>query len=266
MSGISPLNYTFAVAKIRALERFLIKQEVFIEAVESALDEALRLFAESGLYSDELLHVRDSRRLEEILTQESAGLKDLIGSLLLDKRLLGLLELNDLPCLKRALEHYRSDFLEDYLSQVIDMHNIKSFLRLYVLKEPLDELYKVIQCAGFIPKGDFIRLYSQDLAVFMHRLEYVHKRNETLDYASVLRGGINQAVEKKSFIALEKAMSSLLIGALKPAKYFTFGPEPVLAYYFARANEINLIRMTILAKLNNLDVGLLKERINAVYA
>ena len=32
-SQISPLDYAFAVGKIRALERFLMKEEVFIDFV-----------------------------------------------------------------------------------------------------------------------------------------------------------------------------------------------------------------------------------------
>ncbi|MGE5197873.1 MAG: V-type ATPase subunit [Deltaproteobacteria bacterium] len=53
---------------------------------------------------------------------------------------------------------------------------------------------------------------------------------------------------------------------LKPAKYFTFGPEPLIAYYFAKNNEIGLIRMIILAKLNDVPAAIVKERLNTVYA
>ena len=55
MKKTSPLSYTFAVGRIKALEKFLIKSEVFEEAVELDMPEALRLFVESDLYSEELL-------------------------------------------------------------------------------------------------------------------------------------------------------------------------------------------------------------------
>ena len=81
MRGQSYLNYAFAVGKIRALEKFLIQGEVFEEALASGLNEALRLFVESDLYSEELLHIRDSRSLEEVLGRELLRLKKTIRGL-----------------------------------------------------------------------------------------------------------------------------------------------------------------------------------------
>ena len=67
-------------------------------------------------------------------------------------------------------------------------------------------------------------------------------------------------------MALEKAICDFLMRELRTAKYVTFGPEPVVAYYFARVNEINLMRMIILAKLNNFSSEFVKERLNLTYA
>jgi len=77
---------------------------------------------------------------------------------------------------------------------------------------------------------------------------------------------IRKLERESSFVALEKEINDFLIQILKPAKYLSFGPEPILAYYFAKVNEINLIRMIILAKLNNVPSDLVKERLNNVYA
>jgi len=266
MKKSSPLNYTFAVGRIRALEKFLIKSEVFEEAVESDTQEALRLFVESDLYSEELLRVKDSQQLEEVLSQEQFKIKELVGKLLLDKELLGLLEPSNMRCLEGVLKNYRSDFLEDYIRHLIDMHNIKTFLRLYLLKEPEEELRKKLSCEGFIRKEDFLKLYSQELGAFLNRLEYVHKHYYVIDYAYYLKEAIIKLEKENSFVALEKEINDFLIQMLKSAKYSTFGPEPVLAYYFAKVNEINLIRMIILAKMNNLPGSLVKERLSSVYA
>lgn len=263
---ISHLNYAFAVGKIRALEKFLIKPEVFAEAIESNLAEALRLFVESDLYGEGLLHIKDSQQLESVLSQELAKLKKLIGDIILDKELLGLLELDTLVCIETALKSYPSEFLKDYFMHLVDMHNIKTFLRLYVLKEPKDLLKNLLSCEGFIKKDMFLRLYEQDLSVFLYRLEYIHKNERIIDYASFLRDPIQKLKEENSFIALEKAINDFLIRVLKPAKYISLGPEPLLAYYFAKVNEINLIRMIILAKFNDVPDTLVKERLNAVYA
>jgi V/A-type H+-transporting ATPase subunit C len=266
MKKVSVTSYVFAIGKIRVLEKFLIKQEVFEEAIEANLGEALRLFVESDLYSDELLHVKNSQELEGALNQELLKLRKLVEDLLLDKGLRGLLNFDNLETTLAISRKYKSEFLQDYFRHLADMHNIKTFLRLYVLQEPLEKLRSLLIWEGFVEKDTFLKLYEQDLAIFLSRMEYVHRHNQIIDYASILREPVNKLRKENSFVALEKAMHDFLIHVLKPAKYISFGPEPVLAYYFAKINEINLIRMIILSKFNNIPVDLVKERLNGVYA
>jgi vacuolar-type H+-ATPase subunit C/Vma6 len=262
----SILNYAFSIGKIRTLEKFLIKSEVLAEAIELDFQEALRLIVESGLYTDELLHVKDSQQLEAILNQELVKLKKLTSGLILDKELLGLLEPNLLERIADILKIYPSRFLQNYFMHLIDLNNIKTFLRLYILNQPEEKLKDALTLEGFIKKEFFLKFYQQDLSVFLKRLEYVKKDSQILDYTSVLREPIGKLERENSFVSLEKATNDFLIQVLKPAKYISFGPEPVLAYYFAKVNEINLIRMIILAKLNGVPNDLVKERLNRVYA
>jgi V/A-type H+-transporting ATPase subunit C len=266
MKKNSPEDYAFAVGKIRALERFLVTEETFHQAEDADLASALQLFAEPELYTDELLHVKDSAKLEGLLNQELRQLQDMIRQLILDKPLLELLDLTDLGRAQKIAQEYGSQFLVDHLNFVIDMHNIKTFLRLYVFKEPQEKLQAQISCAGFIPQKDFIHFYTQDITLFLARLEYVHAHAQILDYSLFLREGIEKAVKDSLFITLEREITDFLITNLRSAKFFIFGPEPVLAYYWARVNEINLMRMIILAKLNKVSSELVSERLNAVYA
>jgi len=266
MKKISPLNYAYSIGKIRALERFLIKSEVFQEAIAASPNEALRLFVESGFYSDELLQIKDSEHLEAVFNKELLQLKRLISDLLLDKALSELLDKNILECGVRIIKIYPSEFLSDYISHVTDMHNIKTFLRLYIFQEPEAKLKNALIYEGFMQKEFFLRLYSQDLSHFLNRLEYIHKGTRIINYATYLTAAVRKLEKESSFISLEKAMNDFLIEVLKPAKYISFGPEPVLAYYFAKVNEINLMRLVILAKLNDLSGELIKERLNSVYA
>ncbi|MCM8770667.1 MAG: V-type ATPase subunit [Candidatus Omnitrophica bacterium] len=262
---VSNLAYAFSVGKIRALEKFLMRKEVFEEARESSLHEALKLFVESNLYSDALLHIKDSQQLEMVLNEELLKIKKLIGDLLLDKGLWCIIELTDLNSAYQACQVYRSEFLSDYLKHVIDMHNIKTFLRFYVLKESADKLKQNLVLEGFVKREVFLQAYSQDIVFLLNRLEYVHKRHSIIDYSVYLSDAIEKLMQKNSFIALEKAISDFLIQMLKPAKYLSFGPEAIIAYYFAKVNEINLIRLIILAKLNGVSPDVVKERLNNVY-
>jgi V/A-type H+-transporting ATPase subunit C len=138
-------------------------------------------------------------------------------------------------------------------------------LRLYILREPLETLKAALTCEGFIKKGDFLRLYTQDLAVFLHRLEYVSKRGQPVDYACFLREPLQRLERERSFLYIEKAMHDFLMQALRPAKYISFGPEPLVAYYLAKVNEMDLMRMVILAKLNAVSPEVVKERLSLAY-
>lgn len=266
MRKTSPLNYIYAIGRVRALENLLLKGGVFEEAIDLSLSEALKAFAESDIYSDKLMYVKDSTELEFILSEETKHLEDFIRSSLLDKELLNLIDLKSLAGVERVLKNYQSEFLSDYLKGVIDMHNIKTFLRLYLLKEAGEKLEQALTLEGFLRKKELLLLYSQDITAFLNKLEYVPKRSLRLDYAYFLREAIERIIKEKSFISLEKAIQDFLIESLRPAKYMHFGPEPILAYYLARLNEINLIRMIILAKFNDVSREVIRERLNAVYA
>jgi len=259
-------DYAFAIGKVRALEKFLIKDEVFEEAIESDLGEALKLFVESDLYGEELLDIRNAQELEQALSQELLKVKKLIQGLFLDKKLAYLLEMDNLAEAKKLAIDYRNEFLNDYIMHTIDMHNIKTFLRLRILKEPQARLKENLNEEGFIKKDFFLSLYDQDILLFLSGLEYVHKRQTIVNYAYFLKEPIQRLEKDNSFVSLEKTITDFLIRILKPAKYLSCGPEPLLGYYFAKVNEINLMRMIILAKLNHLDTAAVKERLNSVYA
>jgi V/A-type H+-transporting ATPase subunit C len=139
-------------------------------------------------------------------------------------------------------------------------------LRLYILKEPALELEKNISCTGFIDKEAFIRLYELSLEVFIKMLGHILTGERAIDYAYFLSDAIYKLEKEKDFIGLEKAINDFLINLLEETRYITFGPEPVIAYYFAKLNEIRIIRMIILTKLNGLPQDIVRQSRGAVYA
>jgi len=52
---------------------------------------------------------------------------------------------------------------------------------------------------------------------------------------------------------------------MKDAKYVSFGPEPVIAYIFAKENEIKLIRIIMVGKINGIDGEVIRERLRENY-
>lgn len=266
MKKKSALSYAFAVGKIKVLEKSLLRAETFNQALHLETTEALRLLAEAGLYGEELAKVKDSRQLEKVLADSLAHLKQLTHTLLLDPVLWDYLEIQSLDDVAKLPHQYANRFLADYVAHLIDMHNIKTFLRLRVLNEGQEILDNKISREGFIPKKVFLKYYHADLTTFINQLSLVHKHGQIIDYSRFFKRAIEKAINEKSFVALEKAQADYLISILQGAKTITFGPEPVLAYFFARVNEIGLIRLLILGKMNRVRDEMIKERANVVYA
>ena len=266
MKKKSALSYAFAVGKIKVLEKSLLQAETFDQALRLETTEALRLLAEAGLYGEELAKVKDGRQLEKVLADSLSDLKQMLRTLLLDPVLWGYLEIKSLDDAAKLPRQYTNRFLADYIAHLIDMHNIKTFLRLRILNEAQEMLDKKIIQEGFIPKSVFLKYSLVDLTLFLNQLGQVHKHGQIIDYSHFLKEAIEKAMNEKSFAALEKAQADYMISVLRGAKTITFGPEPVLAYFFARVNEINLIRLLILGKMNGVRDEIIKERANAVYA
>lgn len=52
---------------------------------------------------------------------------------------------------------------------------------------------------------------------------------------------------------------------LKKAKLISFGPEPIIAYIFAKENEIKAVRIILTGKKNGVDPDIIKERLRERY-
>ncbi|MDP8259775.1 MAG: V-type ATPase subunit [Candidatus Gygaella obscura] len=261
----SVYDYAYGVGKIRALEKSLITEEAFKEALNLNLEEALHLFVEPGIFSEDLIGVENSADLELVLSKEKESLRKIVNQLLPDKSFICLVDLDNLSKAKEKVISIKSEFLQDYILHLIDMHNIKTFLRSFIFKRPLEELRSLISETGFIDRKDFFALYEKELSFFLARLEFVHKKNSIINYSLFLKEAVKEIEKNKSFIELERSIAGFLIDILRPAKYISFGPEAVIAYFFARVNEINMVRLIVLGKINSVETNLLYKRLNSTY-
>lgn len=258
-------SYWYSVGKIRAMEKRLLTSSLFHRAAEGGRGEAVKLFAEALPEGDRLLQVKDGPGVEEFLNGEKEKLERLILRLLPDSRFLRLLEPESILRLEHLLKGIERGLVRDYFRHAADMYNIGVFFRMRSCRRPEEDLLPELAAGGFLEKRDIVRLYRKETAEFMHLLSNVHKRGRIVDYALFLEEGVRSLEERRSFILLERRMKDFLIGILRPAKYISCGPEPIVAYYYARMNEIELIRLILLGKFSGFPDGPMKERINAVY-
>lgn len=70
---------------------------------------------------------------------------------------------------------------------------------------------------------------------------------------------------KSSMSAFEKWCDDLLINGMKKQKSEPFTIGPLIAYILAKQNEIKVVRLILIAKLNNLDDAKINERIREMY-
>jgi len=265
MRVVSPLNYAYAIGRIRALERRLLSRETLAKMIDADPADAMRLLTETGFGGGESAHIGDGAALEALLEKERRQLAALVDGLLLDDDLRPLLANEPLPAVPALLRRRPRGFLADFLRQWIDVENLRTFVRRRLLEDPPERLAAALLPEGNLSEREWLTLYSLDTTALLHRLEYVRLPDRLLDYRRELGEAVQATLRERSFSHLEKSIHDFFIARLKPAKFMAFGPEPLLAFYFARRNEIDLVRLVMLGKINDVPVERLKNRINDVY-
>lgn len=149
-------------------------------------------------------------------------------------------------------------FVENYVKSLIDLTNIKSLIRIKKQDKDRRFLEEVLIEGGNTDKDNFIALLTDNLESLAGKLSYV-------DYIEPLRLGIEDYIKTGSLNGLEKLTDDYIVNMMKDAKYVSFGPEPVIAYIFAKENEIKLIRIIMVGKINGIEAGVIRERLRDNY-
>ena len=128
----------------------------------------------------------------------------------------------------KTAQETKNLFLEDFLKMQIDFLNIKNFPDI------------------FIPGGRIKKeIFKQDITNIEKKVVFFYPK---FDFANP-----------------EKSMDNLLTNYLKKAKTYSFGVEPLIAYLFAKEEELKNIKLILLGKLNNIDSSILKENLRETY-
>lgn len=89
--------------------------------------------------------------------------------------------------------------------------------------------------------------------------------NELL--SMLMQSRFAEAAEKLkiSMSAFEKWGDDALIELVQSAKLTSFGPDPLIAYYFARQTEIKTVRIVLICKSSGASERMIRERIRELY-
>lgn len=144
------------------------------------------------------------------------------------------------------------DMLKVYSNKIIDKYNLLTTLRLKKLNKVKNEILNV--------------LYSdKDI-----HLDIYEKYIET-DNISIIKRyfNINEELEEyqntKNISILEKKLENEILEIFKVSKNITYGPEILISYYMYKQYEIKALRLIMTAKINNISVDIIKERMRGIY-
>jgi V/A-type H+-transporting ATPase subunit C len=256
----SRLDYAFAVGRVRALEKYLIQQAVFLEASETTdFSAALKVLYDAGRYSEDMIKAGNSGALDAFLDREGKNTEREMADLVLEKDVLDThLLMNEPGKALGAAEQSGYPFLLDYVRHRIDLGNIKVFCRAKYLGFSADFLKLRLLPGGLIEPRTFIDSYALPLADLARQLR-------ASPYSELLIHGVEILAERETFVALERGSEDFLMDYLRRARRVTFGPEPVFAYAEAKRREFQLIRLVGVGKFVQLPPELLRERISETY-
>lgn len=259
MSPRRRLDYAYAVGRIKALEKYLISQKLFLEALEAHdLEGSLKMIYEAGLWPEEIIGARKPEDIDNLTRREIEKLNQLMAELLEAEIFYFFQAEKNLQELWLRAQRTGYPFFIDYARCRLDLANIKIFLRLKYRGESADKLEKMLFPGGFIEPRMFRMAFGQPWSDLYSLLIKT-------DYGILWQRSLLALEEQSSFVILERESESFLIRFWRRAKEITFGPEPILAYAMARLREINLMHLIIVGRMLKVPLELIKERLSETY-
>lgn len=149
-------------------------------------------------------------------------------------------------------------YMTDVVKLLIDITNIKSFIRINIQDRGREFFSRVA-----IPGGNL------DLDIMASSIGEAIENFPSRIYHTDYYGWVNEAVEEYhktgNIGCIEKSADDYLMKVMKRAKLISFGPEPIVSYIYAVENEVRLVRIILTGKMNELSSELLRERLRDVY-
>ena len=144
-------------------------------------------------------------------------------------------------------------FLVNYVRIKIDLINISTFLRIKHF-DTGNSLKEILLENGHLPIKFFLNLSGETM-------ESIPGFFRNTPYHRVLELGVKKILEDGSFQALDRENENFIMDYMKLTRYVTFGIEPIFAYFISREQDLNIIKMILVGKLNEISAKEIKERI-----
>lgn len=161
--------------------------------------------------------------------------------------------------LSRLAKEIDVKVITDYVEGLIDFQNMITLFRVQKQKRDARFLETVIFEGGTISKNKIVASINDNTDTILNKF-----KKEKL--GTYLAKGLEAFSETKRLSELEKISDNYLMELNKESKYVVFGPEPLFTYLVAKEREINVVRMIMVSKINNISSDKIRERLRETYA
>lgn len=264
--GAYDLVYSMA-PDTRVFDVFFIENDYYnlkvllkAEILNKNLDYLLNPNCRAGL--EKIKEAVRERRGAEISDTFALAMQEALASFAREKNVQTVDMIIDRACYKERLafaEETDSGFVIGLVKTQIDLINLRTMLRIRKMGKPQSFAKEAMLPGGSISTDLLAAGTAEPKEAVLQSFSGTKYGRLLSDVASALDGGA------ESMAYAETACGDYLIEYMKSAKRVTFGVEPLVAYIFAKENEVKQLRIILVGKNSGMDTELLKRRLNIAY-
>lgn len=160
--------------------------------------------------------------------------------------------------LKHLAESIGDPKVLDLITMLIDLNNLSTLSRAIKQKRSQNFLTTILSSSGSISKKELIELGTENLVD-------AGKKLADGQYREIILNSIDPETQELSPVKLDLQTDNAYMEKMKDAKLEVFGPMPLLAYIYAKENEVKNLRLILVGKENNLPIKEIRERMRIIY-
>ena len=145
-------------------------------------------------------------------------------------------------------------FFLTFIKYQIDIANIIAFCRIQKNGGSEHDLQEILVSGGDI-----------NTANLNINMGYDALKNVLKEMGTEVESAVEQLEKEGSFTSLERLLDDYLIRFIKNVKYQSFGPEPIVAYLFAKESELKAVRIIASGKSGGVSDDIIRERLRETY-
>ncbi|MGB4481000.1 MAG: V-type ATP synthase subunit C [Caldicoprobacterales bacterium] len=151
-----------------------------------------------------------------------------------------------------------NNFVLEYFTLQADLINIRTFLRVKKINQPFEFLKGLLLPGSQLGEDFFFEMMEEPV-------EHIADRLSSQKYTKVVEQGVEAYLNTGSLSTYERLMDDFLLKFVKASRWNPLGLEPIIGYLLAKENEIRIIRIIMVGKINNLPSPIIRERLRDVY-